>query len=170
MNYELAWRQRVCDNRLTYGINAFYIHADNIIQTVNRKNINTGELHNVGIEADLQLAINAHWSVTTNHSLLHMKQAVVAAPTYKGYLGANYQSQSWGVHVGLTQVAGLYTAIGDNEQKENITLLNATIDYHLNRYLTLWVKGDNLLGQHYQFVLGNPMPKATFMGGVKITL
>lgn len=170
MNYELAWRHRVCDSRLTYGVNAFYIHADNIIQTVNRQNINTGELHNAGIEADLQWAINAHWSVTTNHSWLHMKQVVVAAPTYKGYVGANYQSQSWGVHVGLTQVAGLYTAIVDNEQKENFTLLNATIDYHLNRHITFWVKGDNLLGQHYQLVLGNPMPKATFMGGVKISL
>lgn len=99
-----------------------------------------------------------------------MKQTVVAAPTYKGCVGANYQSQSWGVHVGLSQVAGLYTAIGDNEQKENFTLLNATIDYYLNRHLTFLVKGDNLLGQHYQLVLGNPMPKATFMGGVKISL
>lgn len=170
INYELAWHHRVCDNRLNYGVNVFYIDADNIIQTINRRNINTGKLQNAGIEADLQWAINAHWGIATNHSWLHMKQPVVAAPTYKGYVGANYQSQSWGVHVGLTQVAGLYTAVGDNEQKENFTLLNATIDYHLNRHLTLWAKGDNLLGQHYQFVLDNPMPKATFMGGVTIKL
>ena len=170
MNYEVAWRQRALDNRLNYGVNIFYIHADNIIQTVNRQNINTGELHNAGIEADLSVAFNDHWNFTTNHSYLHMKQAVVAAPSYKGYAGVNFQNGAWGIHAGLTQVVGLYTAVGDGETKENFTLLNATVDYRINSHLSLWIKGDNLLGQHYQLVYGNPMPKATFMGGVNIRI
>lgn len=170
MNYELSWAHRLWDNRLNYGINVFYVHADNIIQTVNRKNINTGELDNAGIEAELGLHINEHWRFQTNHSWLHMKHAIVSAPTYKGYVGGEYQSEHWGIHMGLTQVCGLYTAIGENETKEHFTLLNATIDYRVNRHLTLWLKGDNLLGQHYQLVYGNPMPKATFMAGVSLSL
>lgn len=169
-SYELSWHHNVLNQKLSYGVNAFYIHANNLIQTVNRKNINTGELHNYGFEANLTYNINKHWSINTNHSYLHMKQPVVSAPTYKGYIGANYSSTKWGIHTGLMQVSGLYTAVGTEETKENFTLLNATIDYTLCRNLTLWVKGDNLLGCHYEMIAGNPMPKATFMGGITLKL
>ena len=170
MNYEISWRHRLLQGRLNYGLNAFYIHADNLIQTINRQNVNTGELHNAGVEADMSFAINDHWSVTTNHSYLHMKHPVVSAPVYKGYAGGSFHAGAWNVHAGVMQVAGLYTATGSNEQKECFTLVNATVDYRVNRHLTVWTKGENLLGQHYQLVDGNPMPKATFLGGVSISL
>ena len=170
MNYEISWRHRLLQGRLNYGLNAFYIHADNLIQTINRQNVNTGELHNAGVEADMSFAINDHWSVTTNHSYLHMKHPVVSAPVYKGYAGGSFHAGAWNVHAGVMQVAGLYTATGSNEQKECFTLVNATVDYRVNRHLTVWTKGENLLGQHYQLVDGNPMPKATLMGGVSISL
>ena len=73
-----------------------------------------------------------------------------------------------GVHAGLTQVAGLYTAVGSDETKTDFTLLNVTVDYRLCKNVKLWVKGDNLLGQRYEIVAGNPMPKATFMAGVAL--
>lgn len=170
MNYELSWRHRLLQGRLNYGLNVFYIHADNLIQTVNRQNVNTGELHNAGVEADMSFAISDHWSVTTNHSYLHMKRHVVSAPVYKGYAGGSFHAGAWNVHAGVMQVAGLYTAVGGNEKKECFTLVNATVDYRVNRHLTIWTKGENLLGQHYQLVDGNPMPKATFLGGVSISL
>ncbi|MBO4963594.1 MAG: TonB-dependent receptor, partial [Prevotella sp.] len=43
-SYEVSWKQRLLSRRLHYGVNLFYIDADNIIQTVNRKNVNTGAL------------------------------------------------------------------------------------------------------------------------------
>ena len=89
MSYELSWKHRVMEGSLTYGINLFLIKADNIIQTVAMKNINTGKLLNKGIEAELSYRINNNWSVNTNHSYLHMNNPVVAAPQYKGYLGVN---------------------------------------------------------------------------------
>lgn len=93
---------------------------------------------------------------------------MVGAPTYKGYLGGSFHSGSVGVHAGLTQVAGLYTAIGNDEAKTDFTLLNITVDYRLCKNVKLWVKGDNLLAQRYEIVAGNPMPKATFMAGVAL--
>lgn len=168
MNYELSWRHRLLGGRLGYGINLFYIKADNIIQTINRKNVNTGKLENSGIEADATFAIDSRWSVTTNHSYLHQARPVVGAPTYKGYIGGSFHSNGVGVHAGLTQVAGLYTAVGSDETKTDFTLLNVTVDYRLCKNVKLWVKGDNLLGQRYEIVAGNPMPKATFMAGVAL--
>ena len=166
-NYELSWRHRL--GAFHYGANFFYIKGDNMIQTVNRKNVNTGEIENYGMELEADYRISSHWSLSTNHSLLHMKNPVVAAPTYKGFLGANYNCCRWTVVAGLQYISGLYTAVGDQEQKENFCLLNASVAYNVMKGLNLWVRGENLLAQSYEINLGYPMPRATFMGGVNIT-
>ena len=165
-NYELSWRHRL--GAFNYGLNLFYLKGDNMIQTINRKNVNTGEIENYGAEVEAQYRINRHWSLSTNHSLLHMENPVVAAPTYKGFLGANFRQGKWSVVSGLQYINGLYTAVGDAEQKENFCLLNATVDYALCPNISLWLRGENLLAQRYEINLGYPMPRATFMGGVHV--
>ena len=167
-NYELSWRQSL--GGFSYGANLFYIKGDNMIQAVAGKNINTGEIENYGLELEAEYRIDSHWSVNTNHSLLHMKNPVVAAPTYKGFLGANFNYQKWSVIAGLQYLNGLYTAVGKDEQKENVCLLNATVNYALCKNIGLWLRGENLLAQSYEINLGYPMPRATFMGGVNINI
>ena len=167
-SYELSWKHRIASGRLQYGINLFCIDADNIIQTVNRQNVNTGELNNKGIEFELQYRINSHWTLNTNHSWLDMRQPVLSAPKYKSHAGATMSYGRWRANVGLTEVCGLYTAIGDNEHTEAFTLLNATVSYALCHPVTLWLKGDNLLAQRYEYIAGMPMPKATFMAGLNL--
>lgn len=167
-NYELAWKQRLMAGKLQYGINLFYIDADNIIQTVNRQNVNTGELKNKGAEIEVQYHIDSHWSISTNHSWLDMRNPVVSAPKYKGYLGATMKYGDWDAVVGITQVCSLYTSIGENPSTEDFTLLNATVGYTLCDNVRLWIKGDNLLARRYQYIAGMPMPKATFMGGINV--
>ena len=165
-NYELSWRHR--PGALTYGVNLFYIKGDNRIQTVNRKNVNTGEIENYGVEAEAQYRIGNHWRLSTNHAFLHMENPVVAAPEYKGFLGADFFHQKWTVNAGLQYLSGLYTEVGDNEKKENFCLLNIAATYALNNNLSLWVRGENLLAQKYEINLGYPMPRATCMAGVDI--
>ena len=167
-NYELSWRHSL--GGFSYGANLFYIKGDNMIQAVAGKNINTGEIENYGLELEAEYRIDSHWSVNTNHSLLHMKNPVVAAPTYKGFLGANFNYQKWSVIAGLQYLNGLYTAVGKDEQKENFCLLNATVNYALCKNIGLWLRGENLLAQSYEINLGYPMPRATFMGGVNINI
>lgn len=169
MNYELSWRHRLINARLNYGLNIFYINGDNIIQTVNRKNINSGRIENWGIEADATYDVDSHWTLTTNHSWLRMVHPIIAAPQYKGYLGVNYHKARWIVAAGIQQITGLYTEAGTQPSTENFTLLNMSVRFKVNRYLTLWSKGDNLLAQQYEINKGYPMPKATFMGGVNIS-
>ncbi len=165
-NYELSWRQRL--GAFSYGINLFYLKGDNMIQTVERKNVNTGEIENYGVELEAGWRFSPHLSITTNHSFLHMENKVVAAPEYKGFLGANYQWKRWNAVAGLQYISNLYTAVGQNEQTENVCLLNASVSYALGNNLSLWVRGENLLAQEYEINLGYPMPRATFMGGVNI--
>ena len=134
-NYELSWRHSL--GAFHYGANLYYIKGDNMIQTVNRKNVNTGEIENYGAELEAEYRIDSHWSVNTNHSLLHMEHPVIAAPTYKGFLGANYNCCRWTVVAGLQYISGLYTAVGDQEQKEDFCLLNASVTYNVAKGLSL---------------------------------
>lgn len=168
MNYELSWRHKL--NALTYGINLYFLNGDNMIQTQmgesGPRNVNTGEIKNRGLELEGNYRINRHWSVSTNHSFLHMENKIVAAPEYKGFAGANFNHGKWSVVAGLQYINGLYTVLGENEKKEDFWLLNTTINYSVLDNLRFWVKGENLLAQRYEINAGYPMPKATFMGGV----
>lgn len=166
-NYELSWRHRL--GSFSYGANLYFIKGDNMIQTVNRQNVNTGEIENYGLELEAQYRIDSHWSLSTNHSLLHMDNPVIAAPEYKGFLGANFQCCKWNIIAGLQYINGLYMSVGDNEQKKNFCLPNATVNYALTKSVGLWLRGENLLAQSYEINLGYPMPRATFMGGVDLS-
>ena len=162
-NYELSWHQRL--GALRYGANVFYINADNLIQPVAGKNINTGELKNWGLEVEAAYRLSDHLSVNTNHSFLGMEKKVIAAPEYKGYVGADYTCGKWTANAGVMYINGLYTG-ADN--KENFCLVNASVAYRLTKWLQLWARGENLLAQSYEINAGYPMPRATFMGGVNI--
>ncbi len=165
-NYELSWRHRI--DAFSYGLNIFYIKGDNMIQTIQRKNVNTGEIENYGAEIEATWRVNSNLSLTTNHSLLHMEHKIVAAPEYKGFLGASYHQNRWTAIAGLQFISNLYTEVGDQETKENFCLLNASVSYALTKACSLWVRGENLLAQSYEINLGYPMPRATFMGGVNL--
>lgn len=166
LTYELSWRHQL--TRITYGANIFYIKGDNMIQTVNRQNVNTGEIENSGLELEATWHINKYWSINTNHSFLHMHRPVVAAPEYKGFLGARLDYHKWTVVTDIQYLHGLYTSVGDVERKESFCLLNATVSRPVVKNVTLWIRGENLLAQRYEVNLGYPMPRATFLAGVNV--
>ncbi|MCR4613136.1 MAG: TonB-dependent receptor [Bacteroidaceae bacterium] len=175
MNYELSWRQRLMQNRLTYGINLYYIKGDNMIQTVvvgsGKKNLNTGAIENCGAEIEASYRIDQHWSVNTNHAFLHMTKCVAAAPDYAGFLGINYNYNKFSANIGVQHVNRLYLDRNDDGQTDDtdtFTLVNATLGYRILPTLKLWLRGENLLAQRYEINAGYPMPKATFMGGIQL--
>lgn len=170
MNYELSYRQQMLNGRLNYGINVFYLKADNLISTtmVNGRpiNMNTGKTENSGVELEADYRIDRHWSMNTNYSFLHMSNPQVSAPEHKLYAGGNYRCGRFAANAGLQYIAGLYTATGSNESKESFWLLNLTAQYRMWKGLHVFAKGENLLAQQYETVAGFPMPHATFMGGI----
>ena len=166
-NYELSWRHRMNDG-FNYGINIFYIKGDNMIQTVNMKNVNTGEIENWGFELEVKYPLARYFNVTANSGYLHMKNKVIGAPESSSYLGVDYHQGKWLATLGLQHFENLYTAVGDNETKESFHLLSASVTYSVRRNISLWVRGENLLAQSYEINLGYPMPRATFMGGVSV--
>ncbi len=168
-NYELSWRHKF--NNFTYGANLFYINGDNMIQTVpvdgKPRNVNIGKINNTGIEMEAAWQIDKHLTISTNHSLLNMEYKVLAAPTYKGFLGTDYYVGKLTISVNMQYIDRLYTSVGENEKTEDFYLLNINANYKLANWLQIWLRGENLLAQKYEINLGYPMPKATFMAGAR---
>lgn len=174
-NYELAFSQRLMEGRLTYGVNFFYIDGKNLIQTLPNPNgsgmlnQNSGEIENTGVEIQAAYRINRHWSVDGNYSFLHMENPVIAAPEHKLYAGANFSHGRWNVSTGIQYVEGLYTSVGENENKENFVLWNLRASFRACKWLDIWARGENLLAQEYEINAGYPMPGATVMAGFNLS-
>lgn len=173
-SYELAFSQRLMDGRLTYGVNLFYIDGKNLIVTLpnphgsDMLNQNSGRIENSGVELQGAYRINRYWSVDGNYSYLHMKNPVIAAPEHKLYVGANLSCGRWNVSSGVQYIAGLYTAVGGDESKEDFVLWNLSASFRISQWLDIWVRGENLLAQRYEINAGYPMPRATVMAGVNL--
>ena len=173
-SYELAWSQHLLDNRLSYGINLFYIDGKNLIVTLPNPNgsgmlnQNTGKIENCGVEGEVAYRIDPHWSVEANYSYLHMENPVVGAPEHKLYAGAQYTHKRWTVSTGVQYIDNLYTTVGDNAQTEEFVLWNLNASFRVNCWLDVWARGENLLAQRYEINAGYPMPKATVMAGVNL--
>lgn len=171
-NYELAFSQKLLEGRLSYGINLFYIDADNLIATGTvdgrTMNLNTGTAKNAGVEGQIAYRFSRAWSADANYSYLHMENPVIAAPEHKFYAGARYAAGRWNLSSGLQYVANLYTQTGAHPSAQDFLLWNVRGSYRLCRWCSLWAKGENLLAQQYEINAGFPMPRATVVGGFSV--
>ena len=162
-NYELSFSQRLMDNRLSYGLNVFYINGENLIIRLPNPNgsgmlnQNSGEIENWGAEANVGYQFNPVWSVMANYSWLHMENPVLASPEHKLYGGVNFRKGRWSASTGIQYVKGLYTDL-DAATKENFVLWDMQGSFKATNYLSFYVRGENLLAQRYEINAGYPMP------------
>ena len=104
--------------------------------------------------------------------VMHMENPVIAAPEHKLYAEAGFARGRWSVSTGVQYVAGLYTSVKANgrgtENTEDFVLWNLRASLRVSRCLTLFARGENLLAQRYEINAGYPMPRATFIGGIRL--
>lgn len=172
MNYEISLLQMLMDNRLSLGVNLFYIKGDNMIQQP-QPNIgqwvNIGEVENKGFElsASYQAMPNLHFSA--NYSYLDMTYKILTAPEHKLYVSGSYTKGPWGISTGVQYIGNIYTSPSDTRQ-ETFVLWNVRANYQLLDWLNLFIKGENLLGRKYEINAGYPMPGATIFGGIRVSI
>ncbi len=170
--YELALSQKLLEGRLSYGLNIFYISGDNMILRLPNPdgagmlNQNSGEIRNAGVEAQAAWRIARDWSVDANYSFLHMENPVVAAPEHKLYVGGLFTHGRWHVSTGVQYIAGLYTQVGENPVQEDFVLWNVRASFRILDWMSVWVRGENLLDWQYEINAGFPMPGANVTGGL----
>ncbi|MBQ3655498.1 MAG: TonB-dependent receptor [Bacteroidales bacterium] len=170
MNYEISYSKRI--NHLQFEVNTFYIKGENMILTVMRPegkgkiNKNVENFENSGFELSAKYFLNPAWNFALNYSFLNTNKDIEGAPKNKIFFSAAYSGEKFSSNLTVENISGLY--IGENEE-ENYTLVNLNFGYQATKNIKLFVKGENLLAQKYQTYAGFYMPKATFMGGVKLS-
>lgn len=174
VNYELAYSGIFADGKLKINANLFHIDAKNIIlvQMIDgrKRNMNSGELKNSGMELAARYKIEKNISVSGNYSYLYMKYPVVAAPQHKLYADIDWSCGKFRAVSGMQYIAGLYTdTTQDAEKQENFLLWNARMVYQISDKTSIFVKGENLLNSKYEINAEYPMPGITVMSGVNLS-
>lgn len=148
-------------------VTAYYSKGDNIIQTVDMKNQNTGRFINKGIEVSLQSRPLQSLTLNATYSYLHTSlDNLTGAPRTQYFIGANWQANSWlNVCADLKGVGGLFVSEGMNRQ--NYALLNMKITAKVCRYVSVFSRLENMTDAHYVINRGYDMPGFTAMGGIK---
>ncbi len=174
LSYDFTVSQGLLNNRLSMELTLFYIEGDNIIEVIQvdsrPQNRNVGDFANKGIELSLNYQILNNLSLNTNYSYLHMDTPITGAPRHKFYTGLTYNPGKFSFSAGAQLIDKLYLSTGENSQTSSYTLVDARASYQAQKWLGIFVKGDNLTARKYETMLGYPMPRATFMGGVAINL
>ncbi len=172
ISYDFTVMQGFWDNRISAELTLFYIQGDNIVEVVQidgrPQNRNVGEFANKGIEFSLNYRILDNLNLNTNYSYLYMDKPITGAPENKFYMGLVYTPGKFTLSAGVQAIGGLYLSTGDDVKTSSYTLLDARVAYSLTKGVDLFLKGDNLLAQKYETMLGFPMPGAAFMGGVNL--
>ena len=172
MNYEISLLQMLMEDRLSLGINLFYIKGDNMIQQPepNRgKWANIGEVENKGFEVSTTFQATRELRFSANYSYLDMTHRILAAPDHKLYVNGNYTKGRWAISSGIQYIGDIYTSLTEPGQ-ESFLLWNARVNYQALDWLGIFAKGENLLGQEYEINAGYPMPGTTIFGGIRVKI
>ena len=132
-------------------------------------NQNSGRIENWGAEASISYRFNPVWSLNGNYSWLHMENPVLASPQHKLYVGADFSKGRWAASTGVQYVNGLYTDL-DAGTVENFVLWDLQCSFRILDWLSVYVKGENLLAQKYEILAGYPMPRALVIGGLTVNI
>jgi iron complex outermembrane receptor protein len=175
-SYDLGLSQGLLDGRMALELTLYAIRGDNMIEVVQVgegrvQNRNVGEFSNKGVEFSLNYLIRTNLVLNANFSYLDMEKPVAGAPRAKFYAGATYRPGKFTLGAGAQVVDKLYLVTGETPQTTDFALLDARVAYRPFRWMDVFVKADNLLGEAYETMAGYPMPKsALWMGGISLNL
>lgn len=167
MNYELSAAKSL-SRYFSAELTAYYSKGDNMIQTVDQKNQNTGRFINKGIE----LSARSHpldnlWLTATYSYLDTSLDNLVGAPKNQYYLGVDWKPWKFlGIGADLKGVGGLYVA--ETVRNQNYALLNLKVTWDICCYVSVFTRLENITDARYTINRGYEMPGFTAMGGFKL--
>ena len=169
MNYELSLAKsfgRWFNTTLT----AYYSKGDNIIQVVDMKNTNTGRFINKGLELTMGSQPLDNLWLSASYSFMHTSLTnLTGAPRHQYFVGADWKAlKQLTVSMDLKGTGRLFVA--DGLPHRSYALLNAKISWETCRWVTLFVRLENITNARYEINRGYTMPGFNTLGGVRVTI
>lgn len=151
-------------------LTGYYSKGTNLIQVVDMKNENTGKFINKGLEISasshlldcLMLSASYSWLRTSLHNL-------TGAPKNLYFLGIDWQIiKPLSVSIELKGVGGLY--VSDGIKHQNYAVLNLRAEYTFNRWISIFMRLNNITDARYVINRGYDMPGFNMAGGFQIRI
>jgi iron complex outermembrane receptor protein len=172
VNYEVSFLKKLNENRLSLELTVYRAMGDNIIKTVagtnGMKYQNTGEFTNTGIEFAGIYRPNERLTINTNYSYISMKEPIIASPEQQLFASGTYKWDKLSLNLSIQHIHDLYTRVTPQEDKDSYTLLNSKVSYMINKYVDLFIKGENLTDRKYYINYAYPMPGIIVFGGLNL--
>lgn len=171
-SYDFTYAQHFLDGRLNTELSLFWTKGSNIIEVTvvdgKRANRNVGAFENKGVEFSADFLATDELKFNANYSYLHMGTAYTGAPVHKMYFSGTWTPGRFSVNLGVMGIKDLYLSTGENAVKSSYADLKARLSYAVTDWVTVFVRGENLLNRSYQTMLGFPEPGITVLGGVSL--
>ena len=167
MNYEISVGKSF-SRYLGASVTAYYCKGDNMIQTLDMKNQNTGRFINKGVELSLISHPFSSLMLSATYSYLHTSlENLTGAPRNQYYLGADWHaSDRLNISADLKGVGGLY--VHESVDRQSYALLNLKVAYQACRYACVFMRLEDITDSRYVINRGYDMPGFTALGGVKL--
>jgi iron complex outermembrane receptor protein len=177
MNYEIGWTQNWLHYKMKTELTLYLCNGENMIILVPPAAPpppiykNTGSFSNQGIEFSWDYQPLEKLRLHTNYSFIGMKTPLPATPEHNLYLAGTWLFRKFQFNLKIQNIFNLYNQdeTGNSSIVEkNYHLLGARIGYRINKYINIFINGNNMLNQEYQINKGYPMPGITVFGGVNL--
>ena len=167
MNYEISAGKKF-SRYFSLDLTAYYSKGDNMIQTVDMKNQNTGRFINKGIEVSARSHPVDNLWLTATYSYLHTSLGnLVGAPKNQYFLGVEWNPWKFlNIAADLKGTGGLYVA--DDYKHQEYALLNLKVTYEICRYVSVFLRLENITDARYTINRGYEMPGITAIGGFRL--
>lgn len=167
MNYEISAGKKF-SRYFSLDLTAYYSKGDNMIQTVDMKNQNTGRFINKGIEVSARSHPVDNLWLTATYSYLHTSlRNFVGAPKNQYFLGVEWNPWKFlNIAADLKGTGGLYVA--DDYKHQEYALLNLKVTYEICRYVSVFLRLENITDARYTINRGYEMPGITALGGFRL--
>jgi outer membrane cobalamin receptor len=172
INYEIGILQKLLNDNLSFELTGFKVSGDNMIKTVlgstGPKNENTGKFSNLGIEFAGTFRPAQNLTFNANYSYISMDVPIIATPEQQLFVSGTYKWNKLSLNLSVQSIRNLYTRITPQMDKNSYTLINSKVSYTINKYIDVFVKGENLADIKYYINYGYPMPGILAFGGINL--
>jgi iron complex outermembrane receptor protein len=172
INYEVGVLQKLHKNKISLELTLFKSKGNNMIKAITNEGVtkyqNTGSFSNLGLEFAGVYTPFANLSFRANYTFIHMDQPIIATPEHMVNLSGSYAWKNLAFTLSAQSVQNLYLTVSPVEEMESYTLLNTKIAFKINKYVDVFVKGENLTNTKYTINAGYPMPGFLIFGGVNL--
>jgi len=167
MNYEVSVSKSF-SHWATLELTGYIAKGSNLINTIDMKNVNTGEFTNKGIELSVTSRPAKQLNLRGTYSFLHSSiDNLTGAPKHQYSFAAD-----WNIIPKLTLNADVVGAsqlfVAKDVEMQNYALLNMKVTYHVVKMLDVFVQGNNITDARYCINKGYEMPGISVSGGIKI--